>query len=511
VQRSTARTTGRSRPAALAVLTAAVVVVSAACTTGVPASTAASTSAASGSAAGPAGARDVGVQLFQWTWDAIAAECTDDLGPAGYGWVLTSPPQEHVLGSEWWTAYQPVSYRIESRLGTREQFAAMVTACHAAGVDVVADAVVNHMTGKDAPGTGWAGSTYAHYDYPGTWSDAAGDFHHCGVGPADDIGSYRDAYEVQSCELSNLADLATGTAHVQDGIVAYLHDLLSLGVDGFRIDAAKHIPVDDLAAVVDRLPAGTRILSEVIRGSGEPVTPAQYTTVGDVFEFAWGKDVTGMVRGGSLRLAAALGTSATYLPSDKAWIFVENHDTERGRATLGYGDGADYVLANVLMLATDYGRPVVYSGYAFSDRDAGPVQDAAGAVVDAACPQVVGPQVTYADGEWVCQHRWTAIEGMVGWRDAVGDDPVGDRWEDGDAFALSRGTRGLVVLNGGDVVVAAQIPTTLSDGSYCDVVAGPALEGRCTGDPVTVRGGLADVHVAPHAALALHVGAPARG
>jgi alpha-amylase len=279
VQRSTARTTGRSRPAALAVLTAAVVVVSAACTTGVPASTAASTSAASGSAAGPAGARDVGVQLFQWTWDAIAAECTDDLGPAGYGWVLTSPPQEHVLGSEWWTAYQPVSYRIESRLGTREQFAAMVTACHAAGVDVVADAVVNHMTGKDAPGTGWAGSTYAHYDYPGTWSDAAGDFHHCGVGPADDIGSYRDAYEVQSCELSNLADLATGTAHVQDGIVAYLHDLLSLGVDGFRIDAAKHIPVDDLAAVVDRLPAGTRILSEVIRGSGEPVTPAQYTTV----------------------------------------------------------------------------------------------------------------------------------------------------------------------------------------------------------------------------------------
>jgi len=509
VQRCTARTTGRSWPAFLALIAAATVAVSAACTTGVPASSATSRPPGPGSAARPAGARDVGVQLFQWTWDAIATECTDHLGPAGYGWVLTSPPQEHVLGSQWWTAYQPVSYRIESRLGSRAQFGAMVAACHAAGVDVVADAVVNHMTGKDAPGTGWAGSTYTHYNYPGIWTDAAGDFHHCGVGPADDITSYRDAYQVQSCELSNLADLATGTAHVQDGIVAYLKDLLSLGVDGFRIDAAKHIPAEDLAAVVGRLPAGTRIVSEVIRGSGEPVTPERYTAIGDVLEFAWGKDVTGMVRGGSLRLAAGLGSGSTYLPSAKAWIFVENHDTERGRATLGYRDGASYVLANVLMLATDYGRPIVYSGYAFSDRDAGPVQDAAGAVVDAACPAVVGPQVTYADGEWVCQHRWTAIEGMVGWRDAVGEDPVGDRWEHGGAFALSRGTRGLVVLNGGDLEMAAQVPTTLSDGSYCDVVAGPVVQGRCTGDPVTVHDGLADVHVAPHTALALHVGAPA--
>ena len=69
--------------------------------------------------------------------------------------------------TQWWTAYQPVSYRVESRLGTREQYAAMVRTCHAAGVDVWADAVVNHMTGQDVPGTGWAGSPYSHYDYPG--------------------------------------------------------------------------------------------------------------------------------------------------------------------------------------------------------------------------------------------------------------------------------------------------------------------------------------------------------
>ncbi len=284
--------------------------------------------------------------------------------------------------------------------------------------------MINHMTGKDSPGVGWAGSPYSHYDYPGTWSDAAGDFHHCGVPPADDIASYKDAYQVRNCELSNLADLATGHADVRARLTAYLTDLLSLGVDGFRIDAAKHIPPQDLEAILAPLPKGTRVISEVIRGSGEPVTPEQYLGVGDVFEFAWGRDVAGMIRGGSLRLASELGSGSSYLPSAQAWIFVENHDTERGTSTLGYRDGADAVLADVLMLATDYGRPVVYSGYAFSDRDAGPPQDASGHVLDATCAGDAGPRETYPDGTWVCQHAWTAVMGMVGWRDAVGSDPV---------------------------------------------------------------------------------------
>ena len=62
--------------------------------------------------------------------------------------MLTSPPQEHVLGREWWTGYQPVHHRLDGRLGTREQRAAMVAACHAPGVKVYTDAVGNHVTGK---------------------------------------------------------------------------------------------------------------------------------------------------------------------------------------------------------------------------------------------------------------------------------------------------------------------------------------------------------------------------
>ena len=62
------------------------------------------------------------VHLFEWNWPDVAQECEDYLGPKGYAAVQVSPPNEHMQGSEWWTRYQPVSYLLESRGGTREQF-----------------------------------------------------------------------------------------------------------------------------------------------------------------------------------------------------------------------------------------------------------------------------------------------------------------------------------------------------------------------------------------------------
>ena len=35
----------------------------------------------------PSGSKKVIVQMFGWNWDSIAAECTNFLGPEGYGFV----------------------------------------------------------------------------------------------------------------------------------------------------------------------------------------------------------------------------------------------------------------------------------------------------------------------------------------------------------------------------------------------------------------------------------------
>ena len=85
-------------------------------------------------AAATPGPKTVIANLFEWNWASVAAECTSFFGPRGYGYVQVSPPQEHVRGQQWWVSYEPVSYRIESRRGTRAQFQSMVNTCHAAGV-----------------------------------------------------------------------------------------------------------------------------------------------------------------------------------------------------------------------------------------------------------------------------------------------------------------------------------------------------------------------------------------
>ncbi len=35
----------------------------------------------------PSGSKDVIIQMFEWTWDSVASECTNFIGPAGYGFV----------------------------------------------------------------------------------------------------------------------------------------------------------------------------------------------------------------------------------------------------------------------------------------------------------------------------------------------------------------------------------------------------------------------------------------
>jgi alpha-amylase len=74
------------------------------------------------------------------------------------------------------------------------------------------------------------------------------DFHDCRRA----IGNYRDRWEVQNCELAGLADLRTESDYVRGKIAEYLNAMLAMGVDGFRIDAAKHMPSGDIAAIEQR-------------------------------------------------------------------------------------------------------------------------------------------------------------------------------------------------------------------------------------------------------------------
>ncbi|MBD0333953.1 MAG: alpha-amylase family protein [Cyanobacteria bacterium Co-bin13] len=463
----------------------------------------------------PASSQTVFVHLFEWTWDDVAEECEQYLGPMGFQGVQVSPAQEHVVlpqqGYPWWQRYQPVSYRLESRSGSRQAFAAMVQRCRQAGVRVYADAVINHMAGIDG-GTGSGGTAFTKYSYPGLYQ--AEDFNAC----RRPISDYGNAENVTQCELVGLADLDTASAHVQAQIVAYLQDLVSLGVGGFRIDAAKHMRSQEIGTILAQLQQqvgpGLYIYQEVIDPGTEAIKKQSYYSYGNVIEFEYGRLVSEAFlaqEGRQLADLVSLGEAWGLAPSSQAVVFIDNHDKQRG-----HGGGGNYLthqqrplylLANVFMLAHPYGTPQVMSSFPFSDSDQGPPADAAGQT-----RRVHQGSSDTCFQAWVCEHRWTAIGQMVGFRNATAAFPaLTDWWSNGhNQIAFGRGNRGFVVINREAAPLRRTFTTQLPAGRYCNVIQGGlAPSGRsCQGqaEVITVNAaGQFTAAVASLDAIAIHV------
>jgi alpha-amylase len=444
---------------------------------------------------------DVIVQMFDWPWTAIASECTNVLGPDGYGAVQISPPQEAVVlaadGYPWWQAYQPVAYDLNSRFGTEAQLASMVATCHAAGIKVYADVVLHHMTAEANGGVGDNGTTFPNmYDYPPLYDPS--DFSSCQTSITD----WDDEYQVWNCQLDGLATLNTGLTYVQDQEAAYLNSLIALGVDGFRWDSAKEMNPASIAAIEALLTKPVFVYQDVEYGAGQPVTPELYEGTGSLLEYRYGWDLYDAFTSGTLASLSDFGpswNSAGMVPSADAVSFVDDQDTERDGGALYYADGADYVLANVFMLAWDYGTPMVLSDYAFSSYDQGPPSAGGNAVAAPGC----------GEGTWECEERWPAIVGMVGWHNVAGTAPVANWWSDGgNVIAFSRGSAAWVAINAESAPVTETFSTGLPPGAYCDVISGTAVDEACTGTVVAVNAaGQATVTVPAMGAVGIDVNA----
>ena len=424
------------------------------------------------------------VHLFQWKYNDIANECEQVLGPKGYDAVQITPPAEHIQGSSWWVVYQPVNYKNFTSLGGNEaELKSMINRCHAAGVKIYADAVFNQMAGGSGTGTG--GSVYSSRNYPYLGPD---DFHH---NPVCDISDYGNRWQVQNCSLPGLPDLDTGSSYVRGQIADYLKTLSSWGVDGFRVDAAKHMSVEDLSAILS-LAGNPFIYSEVIGAQGEPIQPGEYTGLGAVTEFKYGTDLASNFRG-QIKNLKTFGESWGLLASDKAEVFVVNHDRERGHGgggMLTYKDGAKYNLANVFMLAWPYGKyPQVMSGYDYGNNT-----------------DIGGPSAPVCTGSWNCEQRWGNIANMVSFHNVVEGSAMQNWWDNGNnQIAFGRGGKGFVVINNEAGSLTKTLATGLPAGRYCNILAGNEL---CSGSVIEVdASGNATFNVGGMQAAAIHIGA----
>ena len=300
---------------------------------------------------------------------------------------------------------------------------------------------------------GVAGSAYSEYNYPAVPYEFD-EFHHCGRNGNDSIRNYQDLWEVQNCRLGGLSDLDTGKPAVQAKIAAYLNDLLSLGVAGFRMDAVKHVAHDEVTEILQLVEGDPLVFQEVIDNGGEPIDATNYLENGMVTEFKYPPVIVEAFEDGNPDALTDFSSPPGWLPADQAIVFVDNHDLQRGHAggavIVNYKDGERYDLAVAFMLAYPYGYPMVMSSYRFEDDGQGPpatspLDDSNGCGHD-----------------WVCEHRRPAIANMVAFRRAAdGADVVNWQISDGKVVSFGRADIGHVVINVSEQAIEIEVPTSL--------------------------------------------------
>jgi len=207
-----------------------------------------------------------GLVLQAWNWSyAQIKENLEAIAQAGFTTIQISPPTElkeattgvkvlqEANDNGWWMMYQPAAYELnqstDNVLGTKEELIEMIDAAHEMGLFVIADAVINHLgnceTGdykisnvpKDANAVDYLCERAWEFDSSKAIIDA-GAFHY----PYANC-QYNDkgAFDCTQNAVSLLPDLDTSHPVVQETILDYWHECIDAGIDGFRIDAAKHI------------------------------------------------------------------------------------------------------------------------------------------------------------------------------------------------------------------------------------------------------------------------------
>lgn len=206
------------------------------------------------------------LQAWNWSYNEVKANL-EAIAEAGFTTIQISPPTElkastvgvkilqEANDNGWWMMYQPAAYELnqseDNVLGTKDELVEMIDAAHDLGLYVIADAVINHLGNsetadykinantlpKDANAVDYLCDRAWDFDSSKAIIDA-GAFHY----PYANC-KYNDtgAFDCTQNAVSLLPDLDTSHPVVQETILNYWHECIDAGIDGFRIDAAKHI------------------------------------------------------------------------------------------------------------------------------------------------------------------------------------------------------------------------------------------------------------------------------
>lgn len=301
-----------------------------------------------------------------------------DLGVTGI-WLMP------VAESPSYHGYDVVNYTlVDPEYGTNEDFLELMAACRARGIRVIVDFVVNHTSSRHPWFVSASADRMSPYRDFYVWKDKAPSWERPWGGSPwhrTPTGSYYGIF------TGGMPDLNYRNPRVTDEIFAaaafWLRDL---GVDGFRLDAVKHLIED--GSVQENTPGSRGWLRGFRKFTKE--TKADALTVGEVwsasheiaryigeggldiaFEFGAAGAMVGSARNESRHAAAdAHRVLAGLYPAGQVAPFLTNHDQERVMTALG--GNTNHAASAASLLLTGPGVPFLYYGEEIGQRGGKP-------------------------------------------------------------------------------------------------------------------------------------------
>ena len=339
------------------------------------------------------------------------------------------------------------------------------------------------MCGEDAlTGVGTGGSSYDtdNLNFAGV-PYGPNDFNDYRCGSQNGlINNYGDPNEVRNCRLVGLTDLDQSKSSVRQKIADYMNDLIDIGVAGFRVDASKHMWPEEneqLYSLLHNLntaqgfPAATKpwLGQEVIDQGGEPIKKEEYIGMGTVTEFNYCFSLANL-QGSlvSLRTVADNPGAWGFLSDKNAFVFVNNHDNQRGHGGGGgivtFEDPHGLKVTTGMMMALPYGTKRIMSSYAFSTGDDGPPLTQ---------PSTADSASGKCSNGWICEHRWPGIRnlGMLSGalRKETGAAGYTNWWDNGSSQISFGGGEGFFAINNDAWTMDGGVQTGLPAGKYCNL------------------------------------------
>lgn len=406
------------------------------------------------------------VQLFNWTFAEVEQEIPT-LSSIGYTHVQVSPPQLSINRTEWWARYQPVDYRvIDGPLGNEAQFKKMIDTAHRSNVKIVVDLVLNHMANFDymtfnvpyrpdvAENLEYPSHDYrVKYGLPVLFSPE----HFNPTGCIGDNWSNRRIVLTHRLCVSQdrgLPDLNLRHPYVLQMHREFLAKLKNLGVDGFRIDAIKHMDDLYINKLLEGLTDGMLVYGESIADQSNfkiHLEPYLRNTRIRYYDFPLITQLNSSFKGGDLGKLIDPVFREAALTDDRAVTFVVNHDLPNNGATFRHlmFNAAQEKMAMAFIFSRYDGIPYVYS-----ERG------------DLSPPHKM-------------MHRRKDIAAMVRFRKLTDRSSQNWKYASRERLVWSRGNNALAIINNAnDTFRTSNIRVDVKDGEYYDLISAFENEGN---------------------------------